>query len=187
MSHRLSVAVSLCAALTITAALTAAPAHASERAAGQKCTKAGATVRVIPVAGGNDYTDLRCARVGKGTAAALRWKRVRDGKFVSSLLNVTQIWKGNSVQLFIYDAQGRECFSDEAKVVGQECAGFYLGWAANFKDDDRTITYGPEGIGTTISGLKPGDQGHFQLKYQEPGNEKAPIIIVKRFPFRYGD
>jgi hypothetical protein len=100
---------------------------------------------------------------------------------VTTLLKISQVWRGNSVSLSILDSNGQSC---EAQVQSQECQGFYIGWRANFNDSDRVVEYGfPE---TVISDLQVGDQGAFLLMYQEvPGPGGSDPIVVKEFPFSY--
>jgi hypothetical protein len=60
-----------------------------------------------------------------------------------------------------------------------------MGWRTNFKDPDRTVEY-LEGK-TVISGMKMGDSGVFELKYQDESDPKFKTpLIVKEFPFNYG-
>jgi hypothetical protein len=104
---------------------------------------------------------------------------------VNTLLSISQRWVGNSVSLSILDSEGVSCDSLEPS---EECQGFYIGWRANFNDDDRIVEYGVgPNAETIISELQIGDEGAFLLMYQEvPGSEDSTPNVIKEFPFSFG-
>ena len=102
---------------------------------------------------------------------------------VSSLLSISQIWVGNSVSLSILDSNGVSCDSPEQS---EECQGFYIGWRANFNDEDRNVEY-TLNRETIISDLQIGDEGAFLLMYQDDlGSQDSVPQVIKEFPFSYG-
>jgi hypothetical protein len=102
---------------------------------------------------------------------------------IQTNLEITEEWNGNSVTLSLFDSEGNNCALDVRKV-GSECYGFYIGWSANFSDDDRVVDYSVVET-TTISELQVGDSGNFQLMYQNPEDLNSPISVAKEFPFAY--
>lgn len=156
------------------------PAQSATVKAGATCKSAGATATVKASPGKNKSQVFTCVKQ-KGK---LVYGPARDVYKIKSLLNVSQVWTGNSVKLSITDSLGNDCAAN-SRTVGSECYGFYLGWDANFKDEERTVDYSKIET-TTISGLQIGDRGVFQLKYQDPADTASPITIVKEFPFSYG-
>ena len=102
---------------------------------------------------------------------------------IQTNLEITEEWNGNSVTLSLFDSEGNNCALDVTKV-GSECYGFYIGWSANFSDDDRVVDYSKVET-TTISELQVGDSGNFQLMYQNPEDLNSPVSVVKEFPFSY--
>ena len=82
---------------------------------------------------------------------------------------------GNSVAVLVTDAAGNTCVNSE----NPDCAGFYLGWQANFDDSTKTIEYDDP---TVIDGLNPGDMIDFELLYQDVAGG-SEIIVVKIYPF----
>ena len=102
---------------------------------------------------------------------------------VNTLLSISQRWVGNSVALSILDSAGVSCDSPEPS---EECQGFYIGWRANFNDEDRNVEY-TLNRETIISDLQIGDEGEFLLMYQEvPGSEDSISNVIKEFSFSYG-
>ena len=104
---------------------------------------------------------------------------------VRTLLTISQKWVGNSVALSILDSDGVSCDSFEPS---EECKGFYIGWRANFNDEDRVVEYGADpNTETIISGLQVGDEGVFLLMYQDVlGSADSTPGAIKEFPFSYG-
>jgi hypothetical protein len=102
---------------------------------------------------------------------------------IQTNLEITEEWNGNSVTLSLFDSEGNNCAID-ARTVGSECYGFYIGWSASFNDADRVVDYSIVET-TTISELQVGDSGNFQLMYQNPEDQNSPISVVKEFPFTY--
>jgi hypothetical protein len=102
---------------------------------------------------------------------------------IQTNLEITEEWNGNSVTLSLFDSEGNNCALDVTEV-GSECYGFYIGWSANFNDDDRVVDYSNVET-TTISELQVGDSGNFQLMYQNPEDLNSPVSVVKEFPFSY--
>jgi hypothetical protein len=102
---------------------------------------------------------------------------------IQTNLEITQEWNENSVTLSLFDSEGNNCAVDIRKV-GSECYGFYIGWSANFSDEDRVVDYSVvETI--TISEFQVGDSGNFQLMYQNPEDQNSPVSVVKEFPFTF--
>ena len=96
-------------------------------------------------------------------------------------LQLTQKWDGNSVTVVLTDSKGQNCIGLSA-LQGEECFGFYFGWSANFQDEDRSITY-DSAHRQILSKLEVGDQGNFQLLYQESDNSEN--YLVREEPFAY--
>ena len=83
--------------------------------------------------------------------------------------------RGDAVAVVVVDAAGNTCVNSE----NPECAGFYLGWQANFEDSTKNIEYADP---TIINGLNPGDMIDFELMYQEVAGG-SEIAVVKTYPF----
>ena len=149
-------------------------AMASTAKSGGPCAQAGQKVTVYDKKVPNRGKTFTCVKSKNG----LKFGPAVTAVKIKSLLAISQVWKGNSVSLSLLDSQGKSC---DSATKSSECTGFYIGWRASFNDSDRTVTYGQ--IDTVISGLKVGDQGAFQLMYQESQN--ATPIVVKEFPFSY--
>ena len=98
-----------------------------------------------------------------------------SGSGIQTDVEVSWEVSGNSVSVFIKDAAGNTCVESE----NPDCAGFYIGWEANFDDLTKNIEYGDP---TIINDLNPGDIIDFQLMYQEVAGA-SEIIEVKRYPF----
>lgn len=161
--------------LAIACLVPATTAVAKTAKTGGACATAGQKVTVYDKVLPNRGKTYTCVKSKSG----LRFGPAVETAKIKSLLTISQIWRGNSVKLSILDAQGNSC---EVKTnTSPECKGFYLGWRANFKDEDKTIVYND--LETTISGLMVGDRGAFRLMYQE--NQSAMPIVVKEFPFYY--
>ena len=84
-------------------------------------------------------------------------------------------YSGNSIEILLKGANGATC--------PQPCNGYYLGWSADFNDNDRTITYSSSGNGykDIIGGLRVGDSGQLLLMYSNGGSPQ----IKGRAPFIY--
>jgi len=79
------------------------------------------------------------------------------------------------VEATVKDANGVDC-----TAANPNCCGYYIGWAMNFDDADRVVTYSGK---DRISSLQPGDSGHFLLMYQaSPG---AEVVRVAQYAFTY--
>lgn len=150
---------------------------ASPARSGADCKKANASATVQNQNVTNQSTTYKCVKVGK----KLVWNKGVVNYKVKTLLTVSQVWSGSKVTLSILDSNGVAC---DSSAVASECTGFYLGWKANFDDSKRTVTYGKDS--TSISELQVGDQGSFQLMWQEKqGADGSMPIVVKNFPFSY--
>ena len=85
-------------------------------------------------------------------------------------------YNGNSIEILLKGSNGATC--------PQPCNGYYLGWSADFNDNDRTITYSSSANGykDIIGGLRVGDSGQLLLMYSgSGGNEvrgRAPFIYL---------
>lgn len=100
----------------------------------------------------------------------------------ASKLTLKQLWKGNSVSVILVDSKGQDCRSLSG-IKGEECFGFYIGWNANFRDEDRAVNYDDKTYSAVISNLQPGDSGDFQANYNE--SQDSEMYIVRQFPFAY--
>lgn len=157
-------------------------AHAAQAVkSGATCKTVGSKTTVAPTTWSNKSVVYTCALVkgkkiyGPGVAV---YK-------ISSLLTVSQQWEGNKVTLTLIDSKGNNCDLQVNQVAGSECFHFYMGWRTNFNDAERTVEY-LEGK-TVISGMKIGDSGVFELKYQDESDPKFKTpLIVKEFSFSYG-
>lgn len=85
-------------------------------------------------------------------------------------------YNGNAIEILLKGSNGATC--------PQPCNGYYLGWSADFNDNDRTITYSSSANGykDIIGGLRVGDSGQLLLMYSgSGGNEirgRAPFIYL---------
>ena len=143
----------------------------------------GATCRTIGVSSvvssptENKILTYTCVKSGTKKI----WGAAKVSYQVTTALNLSQVWTGNSVALSLVDSSGHQCVQVIPNdPVGSQCFGFYIGWLSNWNDPSRTITYG---VVTKIAGLQPGDQGNFYIAYQATQN--SPHFIVKLFPFSY--
>ena len=161
--------------LAIACLVPATTAVAKTAKTGGPCVTAGQKVTVYDKILPNRGKTYTC----KKTKSGLKFGPAVETVKIKSLLTISQVWKGNTVSLSILDAQGNSC--EVSTNTSPECKGFYLGWRANFKDEDKTIVYGE--LETVISGLNIGDRGAFRLMYQE--NQNATPVVVKEFPFYY--
>jgi hypothetical protein len=161
--------------LAIACLVPATTAVAKTAKSGGPCATAGQKVTVYDKVLPNRGKTYTCVK----TKSGLKYGPAIETAKIKSLLTVSQVWKGNSVTLSILNSQGGSCEVPPSTSV--ECKGFYLGWRANFKDDEKTVSY--VDANTIISGLKIGDRGAFRLMYQE--NQNANPIVVKEFPFYY--
>jgi|GEM_PF-3821475 len=157
--------------------LTSVPASAaSAPAAGATCSAISAS-SVVSSPTENKILTYTCVKSGKKKV----WGTAKVSYQITTTLNLSQVWKGNSVALSLVDSSGHQCL----QVIGSEpadsqCFGFYLGWQSNWNDKARTISYDTV---TKIAGLQPGDQGNFYIAYQ--AMRDSPHFIVKLFPFSY--
>lgn len=166
--------VALALLILVSVLLPASTSMASTAKPGGPCAKAGQKVTVYDKKMPNRGKSYTCVKSKDGLQFGPAVAAVK----IKSLLVISQVWKGNSVSLSLLDSQGKSC---ESAAKSSECTGFYIGWRASFNDNDRTVTYGQ--TDTIIAGLKVGDQGSFQLMYQE--SENSTPIVVKEFPFSY--
>ncbi|MFZ9284145.1 MAG: hypothetical protein ACO3CN_05875 [Candidatus Nanopelagicales bacterium] len=98
-----------------------------------------------------------------------------SGSGIETAVEVSWELSGNSVSVFIKDANGDSC----VESTNPDCEGFYIGWEANFDDLSKNIVYEDP---TVINDLVAGDEIDFLLMYQEiPGGSEP--IEVKRYPF----
>lgn len=85
-------------------------------------------------------------------------------------------YNGNAIEILLKGSNGATC--------PQPCNGYYLGWSADFNDNDRSITYSSSANGykDIIGGLRVGDSGQLLLMYSSgSGNEirgRAPFIYL---------
>lgn len=100
-----------------------------------------------------------------------------SGSGIQTAVEVSWEVSGNSVSVFIKDANGDSC----VESTNPDCEGFYIGWEANFDDLSKNITYEDP---TVINDLIAGDQIDFLLMYQEIAGGSEPIE-VKRYPFTF--
>jgi hypothetical protein len=156
-------------------ALNPTSASAAAKSAGDPCKKSGYTV--ISQINTNKSVKLTCTKVGKKFV----YKQTETIYKVKTLLTISQVWKGNKVELSLLDSAGENC-GPKVWEVGHECQGFYIGWRSNFDDNNRVVDYSSDVV-TIISGLQPGDAGAFQLMYQE--NIDATPLVVKEFIFSF--
>lgn len=149
---------------------------ASTPVAGGACGVVGAK-SVVGSPSVNQILTYTCVTAGKKKV----WSAPKTTYQITTAINLTQAWTGNSVALSLVDSKGHACLQYQgSEPAGSECSGFYIGWQANWTDANRQIT---NGTVTTISGLQPGDKGNFYIAYQASAN--APVILVKFFPFSY--
>ncbi len=85
-------------------------------------------------------------------------------------------YNGNAIEILLKGSNGATC--------PQPCNGYYLGWSADFNDNDRTITYSSSANGykDIIGGLRVGDSGQLLLMYSSGGapqvRGRAPFIYL---------
>lgn len=165
-------------ALVLMFALSApAPAQAASPKGGAKCTSVGEVKTVFSNSKVQKGKSFVCVKNNK----KIYWSKAEVVPRIQSKLSVSQVWKGNAVELSLLDSSGTNCGLSANKEIG-ECKGFYIGWGATFKDEDRKVDYSKEDV-TTISDLELGDKGYFYLMYQAA--EGANPVIVKGFAFNY--
>ena len=157
--------------------LSSIPASAAAApATGAACLTIGAS-SVVSSPTENKILTYSCVKSGKKKV----WGVAKVSYQITTALNLSQVWTGNSVALSLVDSSGHQCIqSSGSEPVGSQCSGFYIGWQSNWNDSSRTITYG---VVTKIAGLQPGDQGNFYIAYQ--ATQSSPHFIVKLFPFSY--
>jgi hypothetical protein len=96
---------------------------------------------------------------------------------IETAVEVSYEVSGNSVSVYIKDANGESCVESE----NPDCAGFFISWEANFDDLTKNISYEDPIV---INDLVAGDEIEFQLRYQEVAGS-ADSELVKRYPFSF--
>ena len=126
--------------------------------------------------GGGDTaaTEDNAASAGVTTTEAVG---TDSGSGIQTDVELSWEVSGNSVSVFIKDAQGNSCVDSE----NPDCAGFYISWEANFDYLTKSIDYADPIV---INDLVAGDIIDFQLMYQEVAGA-AEVVEVKRYPFAF--
>jgi len=172
-------ALSLVVATALVGLLMPSPAHAAAQVGpGKACASEGMQVRKKFAK--KDMDKLFTCRLVNGK---LRYGQGVSVEQIVTRLIVSQEWRGDQVTLSIFNSEGMSC-TEETTQANVECQYFYLGWTANFPDEERTVSYSDDGIYTTISGLQIGDAGWFYIMYDNPDDNEIPFW-VKRFRFLY--
>jgi hypothetical protein len=85
---------------------------------------------------------------------------------------LTYSYNGNAIEILLKGSNGATC--------PQPCNGYYLGWSADFDDNDRTITYSSSANGykDIIGGLRVGDSGQLLLMNNGQIRGRAPFIYL---------
>lgn len=86
---------------------------------------------------------------------------------------------------FTLNAMTIQMFNDDNSICVQPCRGYYLGWDANFDDNNRRIIYSSSSNGykDIIANLNAGDAGDLLVMYQ--ANQNANPQIAARYPFAF--
>jgi len=130
---------------------------------------------VLSACGSSDSADGSAAG-GSTEATTTEAVGIDEGSGIETTVNVSFEVAGNSVSVFIRDANGETCIES----TNPDCEGFYFTWEGNFDDLSKTIDYGDPVV---INDLNPGDTADFLLMYQEVVG--AEPVIVKRYPFAF--
>jgi len=85
---------------------------------------------------------------------------------------LTFAYNGSSIEILLKGSNGATC--------PQPCNGYYLGWSADFNDNDRTITYSSSANGykDIIGGLRVGDSGQLLLMNNAQIRGRVPFIYL---------
>ena len=86
---------------------------------------------------------------------------------------------------FTLNAMTIQMFNADNSICVQPCRGYYLGWNANFDDNNRRIIYSSSSNGykDIIANLTAGDSGDLLVMYQ--ANQSANPQIAARYPFAF--
>lgn len=86
---------------------------------------------------------------------------------------------------FTLSAMTIKMVNDDNSICVQPCRGYYLGWSANFDDNDRRIIYSSSSNGykDIIANMVAGDSGDLLVMYQ--ANQNANPQIAARYPFSF--
>lgn len=177
--HARRTAVAVILATALSSVVAPSPVQATQQIGpGKTCATEGLQVRKKFAKKDQDKL-FTCSMVN----GKLRYGKGVPVNKVSTQLVVSQVWRGNQVTLSILNSDGVSC-TEESAQAEEECKYFYLGWTANFTDNNRTVTYDDDGIHTIISDLQIGDAGWFEIVYDNPDDSEIPFW-VKRFRFTY--
>lgn len=89
------------------------------------------------------------------------------------------------VHKFTLNAMTIQMKNQDNSICVQPCRGYYLGWSANFNDNNRRIIYSSSSNGykDIIANMVAGDAGDLLVMYQ--ANQNAYPQIAGRYPFSF--